>query len=293
VLRWSAIVLALAIACGCGADDGDSELSPEDGLRIASFDFSESALLAELYAQVLESGGTPVVRMGPVGPREVVAPALELDLIDLVPEYLGTASSHFGSPTTDVAGLSAAVEPLGLVLLRPAEAQDVNVFVMATDAAEAHGFTRLSDLAEFAPSATLGATVECPDRPLCLPGLRDTYGLTWEVFEPQRSLSVTAAALLSGEIDVGLMFSASAELNTPRLLVLEDDRRLQPPENVVPLIRETALERWRLTEFDPLAELSGRLTTDDLRAMNQRVGDDEPIEVVARSWLGTAGLLDG
>ena len=286
-------MLALAIVGACGGDEDAADPSADDGMRIASFDFEESELLAELYAQVLESGGTPVVRLGQVGPREVVAPALELDRIDLVPEYLGTASGHFGATSNDVTGLSEAVAPRGLVVLRPAEAEDVNVFVMKTDAAESNGFTRLSDLVDFAPTATLGATVECPDRPLCLPGLRDTYGLTWADFQPQRSLLLTADALLSGEIDVGLMFSTSAELNTPRLLVLEDDRRLQPPENVVPIVRSDALDRWQLTGLDPLAELSDRLTTEDLRAMNERVGDDEPIESVAQSWLASVGLLAG
>lgn len=286
-------MLALAIVGSCGGDEDAADPSADDGMRIASFDFVESELLAELYAQVLESGGTPVVRLGPAGPREVVAPALELDRIDLVPEYLGTASGHFGATSTDVAGLSEAVAPRGLVVLQPADAEDVNVFVMKTDAAEANGFTRLSDLVDFAPTATLGATVECPDRPLCLPGLRDTYGLNWADFQPQRSLLLTADALLSGEIDVGLMFSTSAELNTPRLFVLEDDRGLQPPENVVPIVRADALDRWQLTGSDPLAELSSRLTTGDLRAMNERVGDDEPIESVAHSWLVSVGLLAG
>lgn len=286
-------MLALAIVVGCAGDEDAADPSADDGMRIASFDFVESELLAELYAQVLESGGTPVVRLGQVGPREVVAPALELDRIDLVPEYLGTASGHFGATSTDVAGLSEAVAPRDLVVLQPADAEDVNVFVMKTDAAEANGFTRLSDLVDFAPTATLGATVECPDRPLCLPGLRDTYGLTWADFQPQRSLLLTADALLSGEIDVGLMFSTSAELNTPRLFVLEDDRGLQPPENVVPIVRADALERWQLTGSDPLAELAGRLTTEDLRVMNERVGDDEPIESVAHSWLVSVGLLAG
>ena len=125
------------------------------------------------------------------------------------------------------------------------------------------------------------------------PGLRDTYGLTWADFQPQRSLLVTADALLSGEIDVGLMFSTSAELNTPWLFVLEDGRGLQPPENVVPIVRADALDRWRLAGSDPLAKLAARLTTEDLRAMNERVGDDEPIESVARSWLASVGLLAG
>lgn len=280
----------VAAACG-GSDPASTGPVDSDRVRIASFDFAESQLLAELYAQVLEGADIPVVRLGAVGPREVVAPALEGNVVDLVPEYLGTASGHFDAATTDLAGLAAALEPRGLVALTPASAEDVNVFVVTRTVADQQVLTQLSDLARVAPTARFGGPVECPERPLCLPGLADTYGLTFAEFIPQQSLELTAEALRRGEIDVGLMFSTSAVLEPNEFVALLDDRELQPPENVVPLVRAEAVERWGATLPDSLDGLSRSLTTEELREMNRRVDDGEPVAVVAASWLAAVGLL--
>ena len=290
--RWMAVAGFVMIAAACGGSDADSTGPVDsDGVRIASFDFAESQLLAELYAQVLEGADTPVVRLGAVGPREVVAPALEGNVVDLVPDYLGTASGHFDAVTTDLAGLAAALEPRGLVALTPALAEDVNVFVVTRTVANQQVLTQLSDLASVAPTARFGGPVECPERPLCLPGLANTYGLTFAEFIPQQSLELTAEALRRGEIDVGLMFSTSAEFEPNEFVALVDDRELQPPENVVPLVRAEAVERWGATLPDTLEGLSRSLSTEELREMNRRVADGEPVTVVAASWLAEVGLL--
>ncbi len=282
----------VVVAAACGGSDPDSTGPVDsDGVRIASFDFAESQLLAELYAQVLEGADTPVVRLGAVGPREVVAPALEGNVVDLVPEYLGTASGYFDAVTTDLAGLTAALEPRGLVALAPAAAEDVNVFVVTRAVADEQLLTKLSDLARMAPTARFGGPVECPERPLCLLGLADTYGLTFAEFIPQQSLALTAEALRRDEIDIGLMFSTSAALDPNEFVALLDDRELQPPENVVPLVRAEAVERWGATLSDSLDGLSRSLTTEELREMNRRVDEGEPVPVVAASWLVDAGLL--
>ena len=116
----TAAVLALTVAA-CGGDDaGVPGTADIDRIRIASFDFEESQLVAELYAQVLLRAGFQVERLGAVGPREVVAPALEAGLIDLVPEYLGSAATHFGATTVDASGLAAVLAERGLVVLEPA-----------------------------------------------------------------------------------------------------------------------------------------------------------------------------
>jgi len=287
-----AIAGFVMVAAACGGSDHDSTGPVDsDGVRIASFDFAESQLLAELYAQVLEGADTPVVRLGAVGPREVVAPALEGNVVDLVPEYLGTASGYFDAVTTDLAGLTAALEPRGLVALAPAAAEDVNVFVVTRAVADQQLLTKLSDLARMAPTARFGGPVECPERPLCLLGLADTYGLTFAEFIPQQSLALTAEALRRDEIDIGLMFSTSAALDPNEFVALLDDRELQPPENVVPLVRAEAIERWGATLSDSLDGMSRSLTTEELREMNRRVADGEPVPVVAASWLADAGLL--
>jgi osmoprotectant transport system substrate-binding protein len=285
--------LAALLGAGCDGDDGTAGDAEPQRLRIAAFDFAESELLAELYAQAVEARGIPVDRLGVVGPREIVAPALQLDQIDLVPEYVGTAAAHFGADEQDVEGLRAALEPLGLTALEPAAAEDVNVVVVTESTAERHGLARLSDLADLAPSARFGGPVECPERPLCLLGLRNTYGLTFAEFVPQRGLDVTAEALRRGEIDVGLMFSTAAALTDGSFVVLADDRGLQPPENVVPVARDAAVERWGPELRRALDELSAALTTEDLRMLNGRVERGEPASAVAASWLADAALADG
>jgi len=286
-----AVAFALAGLVACGGDDESTAPALDDGMRIASFDFAESELLAELYAVVLEDVGVPVVRLGPIGPREVLAPALESGVVDLVPEYVGTASGYFGAATPSVAALRDAVAPRGLTVLAPASAENVNVVVVTNETADSGGYSRLSDLVDMAPTAVFGGPVECPERPLCLPGLEETYGLTFAEFVPQRSLALTAEALRRGEIDVGLMFSTAAELSPDEFFTLRDDRFMQPSENIVPIVRSAALDRWGGAARDALEHLSLKLTTDELRMMNRRVADGQPEHVVAADWIVAVGLV--
>lgn len=270
-----------AVLAGCaGSDEPDG--APVDAVRIGSFDFAESELMAELYARVLEREGVPVVRMGAVGPREIVAPALRQGRLDLVPEYLGSACEYEGVPI-GLESLREALAPSGLTVLLPAPAEDVNVVVVTEETARREALTSISELAEMSSSLRLGGPVECPDRPHCLLGLRDVYGATFAAFVPHRDLSLTAEALVRGEVDAGIMFSTAAELSSGPFVVLRDDLGLQPRERITPVVSVATLERW-----PAVADLdlwSARLTTPDLQDMNRRVDDGEPIGQVAASWI--------
>jgi osmoprotectant transport system substrate-binding protein len=298
-LRASTTLLVLILVCAaCGRSSNDvAEPGAEDGVRIASFDFAESGLLAELYAQVLDAAGVPVIRLGVVGPREIVAPSLELDRLDLVPEYLGTAIRFFGD-TTDSEGVDSTqastgalqrlLTPRGLVALDAADAQNSNAIVVTSEFAMEGDMVTISDLARQATTLRFGGPVECPDRPLCLLGLIEVYGLEFAEFVPQRSVALTAEALRRDEIEVGLAFMTSPVLDDDAFTVLEDDRRLQPSENVIPVIRRSALDRWGAEVGQALDGLSALLTTRDLRAMNRRVADGTGVAEVASSWLADA-----
>ena len=283
-------VVASVAACG-GDDSGSSGPSAGDGMRVASFDFAESVLLAEMYAQVIESTGTPVVRVGTVGPREIIAPALELGHIDVVPEYLGTALNYVGATEPDpdtesaLADLDDRLSELGLTALDAAPAEDKNVFVVTKEFAAAESLETISDLGDLAPSLRFGGPPECQDRALCLAGLETVYGLQFAEFVPQRSLRFTDEALRRGEIDVGLLFSTSAPLLMTDLVELVDDLEMQPAENVVPVMRIDALERWGPDVAVALNDLSARLTTLELRILNVQVADGNPVADTARSWL--------
>ncbi len=298
-VRLTAVALCvLAVVAGCGSSTPtEAADTAASGLRVASFDFGESTLLAELYAQVVEESGVPVIRLGPIGPREIIAPAMELDRIDLVPESLGTALQYAGSaeanPDTSSAwaDLAERLAGRGLTALEPSPAEDKNVFVVTNEAARREGLANITDLSSVGQEQRFGGPPECPDRPLCLLGLERVYGLHFAEFVPQRSLASTAEALRRGEIDVGLMFSTASELEAGDLVELIDDHQMQPAENVVPVIRIDAIERWGPELVVALDALSQRLTTGDLRTLNNRLADGEPIEEVARSWLQVRGLV--
>jgi osmoprotectant transport system substrate-binding protein len=303
VTRWRGLVLAVALclffatACSDSSDTQGGSTADDDGIRVASSGFSESELLAEMYAQVIESIGVPVVRLGPVGPREIITPAMELDRIDLVPEYLGAALQYAGAPgheaDTEVAraDLNERLASRGLRVLAAAPAQDKDVFVVTAESAEIEGLENISDLARTAAGQRFGGPPECQDRPLCFAGLESVYGLEFAGFVPQRSLAFTAEALHRGEIGVGVMFSTAAELEDVELVELVDDLAMQPAQNVLPLVRGSALERWGSEVALGLDEMSRRLTTTELRSLNLRIDGGESFADVARAWLTEQALV--
>jgi osmoprotectant transport system substrate-binding protein len=115
------------------------------------------------------------------------------------------------------------------------------------------------------------------------------YGLHFGQVLSMPSRVATADALRADQIDVGLLETTDPRLTVSDLVLLTDDRELQPHENVVPLVRTDALERWgdRLrTAFD---DVSARLTTRDLAKLNRAVEVDDlsPADAAAGWWDAT------
>lgn len=193
---WCAL-LSCTSAEPAARDDGTSRI------RVASFDFVENRVLGELYATALERAGFAVRRSLGLGPREVVAPALEQGHVDLVPEYVGSALRFHGfasasDPEAVRRDLDAALAERGLVALALAPGQDQNGVAVSQASASRHGLRRVSDLAGIASGLSFGGPPECPERPLCLAGLRTRYGLSFRVFVPFESRAATAESLLAG-----------------------------------------------------------------------------------------------
>src|SRR6266581_970234 len=96
-----------------------------------SFDFPESVLLAEIYGKALAANKFPVRILPGLGPRELVGPALMNGLLQLVPEYAGSALEFISlghlPPIADAAmankALAKSVAGRGLLAARPAAAQ--------------------------------------------------------------------------------------------------------------------------------------------------------------------------
>lgn len=155
-------------------------------ITVGSADFSEQEIVANMYADVLAAQGADVTRQFRLGSREVVFPALESGEVDVVPEYVGSLLTFLeGEPTSDldtsVADLEAALEAVGLVALEPSPAEDKNALVVTQDTADEYGLTSISDLAEVDEPFVLGGPPECPERPLCILGFEEVYGLQFDV----------------------------------------------------------------------------------------------------------------
>lgn len=295
------VLLAAAILTACApVPPREPQALTDDALTVGSFNFGESVLLAELYAQAVEAEGIRVVRRFDIGPRELVQPSLQRGLIELVPEYAGSLLEFVtgGSASSNLGvvrgALAVELDARGLVAFESARAQNRNAFAVSAELARAARVARLSDLAGDEGLA-LGGPAECPRRPLCQPGLEETYGITFDSFVPLDSSGpLTAQALVRGLVDVGLMFTTSPEVLRSDLVLLEDDRHLQPAEHVTPVANAAAVERFGPRLEEAVNRVSASLTTAELRLMNLRVevADLTPAEV-ARTWLVGRGLVAG
>jgi osmoprotectant transport system substrate-binding protein len=289
-------------ACTAGPPSTTGATARRDQNRIVvgSFDFAESRQLAAVYGEALRRAGMRVQFAFDLGPREFVAPAVARGLVDLVPEYAGTAlqflSRSTGAAASDVSAthdaLVEAARRVDVSALAAAPAQDANAFVVTRGTSARYGLRNLSDLVAVAPKLEFGGSPECRERPLCLQGLKRVYGATFrEVVALDVGGPLTRQALETGDIDVGLLFTTDPALAGSKLVALRDDRHLQPAENVTPLVRDSVVRRFGARLVEALDSVSRRLTTEKLRALNARAASDAgSARRVAVDWLTGEGI---
>jgi osmoprotectant transport system substrate-binding protein len=274
---------------------------PGTVITVGSFDFPESVLLAEIYGQALAAASFPVRILPDLGPRELVDSALMSGLVQLVPEYAGSALEFFSlgrlSATSDAGAanraLAGSVAGRGLVPASPAPAQDANAIVVTAATAARYGLRSIADLARLAPGLMFGGPPECPGRAYCLPGLKRVYGLRFKTFTPlDAGGPLTLQALEEGDVGVALLFTTDPDIPARHLVVLADDRGLQPAENITPVVRRDVITRYGPNLLAALNKVSALLDTGELRALDARVelaGQDP--RLVAGRWLRAHGLI--
>ncbi len=133
---------------------------------------------------------------------------------------------------------------------------------------------------------TLGGPPECPDRPFCLIGLQETYGLEFKEFVPlDAGGPLTVQALTGGQIQVGLLFTSDPAIATNGFVLLEDDKQLQLADNLIPVVRKEIVDP-NPGVSEVLNLVMSRLTQEELTNLNKAVTVDlEPTADVAREWI--------
>ena len=267
---------------------------------MGSANFPEQVILGELYSQVLEANGYTIERHLNLGSREIVEPALESGQIDMYPEYLATAvafvtkdtSKASPDPAATAKALQDAFTPKNITVLDFSPAVDTNGFVVSKSTADKNKLTKMSDLAPVAKDMVLGGPPECPQRPFCQIGLQKTYGLDFKDFKPlDAGGPLTVAAVDSGDVDVGLLFSTDPNITLKGFVLLDDDKHLQLADNIAPIVRNDILSR--ASDLKVLAaSVSSKLTTADLTDLNKQVGiDHKDAKDVANAYLKSKGII--
>lgn len=283
-----------------------SRLCPTKGhgaVTVGAFNFAESELLATVYADALRHCGyTTTVRQ--LGSREVVYPALKAGQIDVVPEYAATLTDFInnqvngpaapskasGALATTMAALRAEL-PKNLVALQPSAATDKDAFAITKAFASAAHLSDLSQLAAYSHGhpVTLGGPPECPTRPYCEKGLQSVYGMAIARFVALDSGGpLTIAAIKSGKVTVGEVFTSDPTVGAQGLVILADNKHLQASDNIVPIVN-TAVNGTALDSA--LNAVGAALTQSALVQMNAAVQVSHASPgVVAQQFLQQAGL---
>ncbi|MGW0532477.1 ABC transporter substrate-binding protein [Streptomyces sp. NPDC003032] len=309
LLALAAGLLVPAAGCASGpslenrgevtAPPGDSE-----NLVIGSAGFTESDLLAQMYALLLEKAGHGT-RILSVANRELYEPALESGQIDIVPEYAATFADWLnakkngadarpvGSPDlgTTMRALRRLAAPRGLAVLDPGKAVDQNAFAVTAAYAARHRLKTLSDLGKSGLKVRLAAGDECVQRPYCAPGLKKVYGIDVTGVDP-KGVGTTQAkkAVQSGRDQMVLTTSTDATLDDFGLTLLKDDKQLQNADYIVPVVNRSQAGSQGVAAA--LGRLNAVLTTADLASMNEQVDSWRRLpQDVARAYLEERGLL--
>ncbi|WP_445398488.1 ABC transporter substrate-binding protein [Streptomyces sp. LE64] len=306
-----AALLLVAVLSGCASgpalEDRDAVTAPPGDskhLVIGSAGFTESDLLAQMYALLLDEAGYRT-RLLTVANRELYEPALESGQIDVVAEYAATFADWLnakengpdappvGSPdlTATMEALRRLATPRGLTVLDPGRAVDQNAFAVSAAYAREHGLKTLSDLGRSGLPVRLAAGDECVQRPYCEPGLRKVYGIDITGIDP-KGVGTTQAkkAVQSGQDQMVLTTTTDATLDEFGLVILADDKHLQNADYVVPVVNRSRAGAEGVTAA--LDRLNKVLTTADLASLNREVDSWRRLpEDVARSYLRNRGLL--
>jgi len=255
----------LAAVAASAAFIGGIAAAAERPIVVASKNFTESYILGEALAQLLQREGFRVERKLGLGGTKICYDALVAGDIDVYVEYTGTiaeAIKDVGS--TDRQVLGAALASDGVEMLPTLGFNNTYALAVSAPVAAARGMTRISDLAQ-QPRLRIALSHELLERRDGWPGLRAVYGFDWTPEGIEHALAYQAIA--DGAIDATDAYSTDGELNRYALVVLEDDRGFFPAYHAVPLVRSDLEGRAKAA----IRQTANTLGDAEMRALNASV----------------------
>ena len=320
MLPTSVALAALALtACGEAPPEAESRISPaaqgqtpettlptggSGEVVIASANFPENQILASVYEQALDAAGYDA-SVTPLTTRPVIVPQVTAGEVDVEPDYVGALTEYLNKeingPDAEMVANGDLEFTLGkarefaamrdLKVLDASPAADQNAFAVTAETAEEFGLETLSDLSKLPMPITLGGSAECQTYSLCQPGLEETYGLDFEFQQTDIGGPLTVAALQRGTVTVNQYLSSDGTAVTNGFVILEDDKKLAPVDNVIPVVGPEYADDEILLEV--LDKVSAAMTTEDLLNLNASLTVDRKLpDQAARDFLVAKGFLE-
>jgi osmoprotectant transport system substrate-binding protein len=262
---------------------------PGSTLGVGSKNFTESFVIAEIYAQALEVAGLRVDRLFNLGSTQIAIAAMQRGNIDLYPEYTGTAlidvlhHAPIHDPRLAYETVAREFERrYGIIWLDPSPMNNSQALATTRTVAARYHLETLSDVARAAPHLRLATIQEFLARADGLPGLQKFYGGFHFLEVRTYDIALKYQALLTGKADVASAFTTDGAIDVDALLLLRDDRQFWSAYNVAPIVRQAALTAHP-TLANILNAVSPAITDRAARAMNAAVENDQqdPADVAA------------
>jgi len=270
---------------------------------------TEGGLLGNIISQVLQANNVPVTEKIQLGATSVVRSAIIAGQIDIYPEYTGNGAFFFNKADdpewNDAQKAYDAVKKLDydankIVWLAPAPANNTWAIALRKDVAEQNKLVTFSDFGKWVAGGgqvKLAASAEFVSSPAALPKFEQVYGFT---LKPEQlvtlsggdtAATIAAAANQTDGVNAAMVYGTDGGIAPSGLVVLEDDKGVQPVYQPAPIIREAVLQQYPQIK-DLLAAVFAKLDLTTLQTLNGRIQvGGEGAKAVAFDWLKQNGFL--
>ena len=294
----TAIVAAVITGVYVGSRDSrsDSSRSQNERVVVGSKDFTESAILGEIVAQMLEARGVVVERKFELG-GNLPHDALRAGEIDIYPEYTGTSYTAIlkHAPITDPRAVYEQVkeeyaEKFKVVVSEPLGFDNTFAILVRGSESRRLKLKAISDVAPYARGWRAGFGQDFMSRADGYPGFAKAYALKFAGQPREMDLSLTYIALSSGQVDLIAGNSTEGRIAALDLVQLEDDRHYFPPYEAVYLVRSDSLSRVEPLR-EVLSKLAKAISTEEMRKLNYEVDANKRGQAdVVREWIKREGF---
>jgi osmoprotectant transport system permease protein len=274
------------------SNSGPDSNNDQRSIIVGSKDFTESVILAEILAQMLEKQDVRVTRRFELAgnlPHE----ALLSKEIDVYPEYTGTAYTAIlkHKPITDPQAVydqtrREYMSKFDLILSPQLGFANDFAILVRGEVAREKNLKTISDAVPIAADWQAGFGQDFMSRADGYPGFVSTYGFKFRRQPREMDLSLTYNALRSRQLDIIAGNSTDGLISALDLFQLADDKRFFPPYQAVFIARRDA--EPRLSEA--FRKLESAISTEEMRQLNYDVdGRKRTAKETASAWLANKG----